>query len=123
MLKYTDTTRFNELVISNRVFNVLNDEPWLHTVGAIRRTPDRQLMRIPNFGALSLKDLRAEVPFELREGERALDCWGHEFAPGFYQTGMPAPTPMPVEGETPPYFWLGAEAALWPSTSPLTATR
>jgi len=37
MLKYTDTTRFNELVISNRVFNVLNDEPWLHTVGAIRR--------------------------------------------------------------------------------------
>jgi hypothetical protein len=111
MLKYTDTTRFNELVISDRVFNVLNNEPWLHTVGAIRRTPDRQLMRIPNFGALSLKGLRAEVPFELREGEKALDCWGHEFAPGFYQTGMSAPTPMPVEGETPPYFWLGAEAA------------
>src|SRR5258708_22939031 len=36
MLKYTDTTRFNELVISDRVFNVLNNEPWLHTVGAIR---------------------------------------------------------------------------------------
>ena len=111
MLKYTDTTRFNELVISDRVFNVLNNEPWLHTVGAIRRTPDRQLMRIPNFGLLSLKGLRAEVPFELREGEKALDCWGHELAPGFYQTKMSAPTPMPVKGETPPYFWLGAEAA------------
>jgi DNA-directed RNA polymerase alpha subunit len=38
----------------------------------LRRTPDHILRRIPNFGKVTLNDLRAQVPFDLR-GEPPLD--------------------------------------------------
>ena len=68
----TDPSKDDALVcaleLSTRACNQLC--AWdIVTVRRLRRIPDRELLRIPNFGKKSLREVRELVPFRLEPGE------------------------------------------------------
>lgn len=71
-MRIHDFTEIDELEISIRLANCLRMDGY-RWIWQVRRTPDRYLMYIPNFGKVSLNELRRIVPFELRGNETALN--------------------------------------------------
>jgi RNA polymerase alpha subunit len=68
-----DDMPVGKLELSVRAANCLahstrytTDQP-IATVGELRRTPDPELLRFPNFGRVSLKEVRALVPYDPTE--------------------------------------------------------
>ena len=57
MTDYPDDTPIDRFYLSARTENVLKKE-GLVTVGDVRNKPDREFLRIPNFGRKSLKEVR-----------------------------------------------------------------
>jgi len=68
----TDTSKDGALVydleISIRASNCLLNS-GITTVRRLRRTPDKELLRIPGLGIVTLNEIRSLIPFRLDDGE------------------------------------------------------
>jgi len=63
MTKLSDNKKLSTMDWSVRTANCFRDSK-LKTVGEVRRMPDHELLRMPNFGRVSLEEVRAQIPFE-----------------------------------------------------------
>jgi len=63
MTKLSDKKKLSTMDWSVRTANCFRDNK-LKTVGEVRRMPDHDLLRMPNFGRVSLNEVRAQIPFE-----------------------------------------------------------
>jgi DNA-directed RNA polymerase alpha subunit len=75
--RHDDWTELKELSMSVRLANCLENDR-LRWIWQVRRIPDAELMRIPNFGRRSLKELRWFASYELKDGETEYKEYGEE---------------------------------------------
>lgn len=66
--KFSDNFLTRKLSLPARALNAL-DNGEVATVGQLRRTRDSRLLLMGNFGRQSLRKIREQVPFELRQSE------------------------------------------------------
>ena len=66
---YNDWKPIDEYEFSVRASNCLTGN-FISWTWQVRRLPDRELLRVPNLGKLTLAEVRESIPYKLYDGEQ-----------------------------------------------------